>query len=86
LAQARHDLEEEVAKTRNLQAQGERMAALLESLEQTKGDLVRRLQGVNSEKLSEEQDKHLLLNDVQTYRRELLLKETELADLRRSLE
>lgn len=62
------------------------MQALLESLEHTKGDLVRRLQGVSSEKMSEEQDKQLLMNDVQSYKRELLLKEQELNDLRRSVE
>lgn len=86
LAQVRRDLDEEIAKTRTQQGQLERMQALLESLEHTKGDLVRRLQGVNTEKMSEEQEKQLLLNDVQTYKRELLLKEQELNDLRRSVE
>ena len=36
--------------------------------------------------MTECQDKALLLADIQTYKRELLLKEQELADLRRSVE
>ena len=36
--------------------------------------------------MSEEQDKAVLLSDVQTYKRELMLREQEIADLRRSIE
>jgi hypothetical protein len=36
--------------------------------------------------MSEEQDKAVLLGDVQTYKRELMLREQEIADLRRSIE
>lgn len=49
-------------------------------------ELMKRLQNTNQEKVSEEQDKAVLANDVQAYKRELLIKEQELADLRRSVE
>jgi predicted transcriptional regulator len=64
LAQARHDLEDEVAKSRGLNQQVERLRALVESLDSTKEELVKRLQGANHEKLSEEQDKAVLFNDM----------------------
>ena len=47
---------------------------------------MKRLQNTNHEKLTEEQDKAVLFGDVQSYKRELLLKEQELSDLRRSVE
>jgi hypothetical protein len=58
----------------------------VESLDSTKEELVKRLQSTNQEKVTEGQDKAVLLSDIQTYKRELLLKEQELADLRRSVE
>jgi chromosome segregation ATPase len=36
--------------------------------------------------MSEEQDKAVLLSDVQSYKRELMHREQEIADLRRSIE
>jgi len=36
--------------------------------------------------MSEEQDKSVLLSDVQSYKRELMHREQEIADLRRSIE
>jgi len=48
---------------------------LIESLDQTKEELVRRLQNTNSEKVSEEQDKAVILNDLQNYKRELMLRD-----------
>ena len=51
------------------------MRALIESLDQTKEELVRRLQNTNSEKLSEEQYKAVILNDLQNYKRELMLRD-----------
>jgi hypothetical protein len=47
----------------------------VESLDNTKEELVKRLQNTNHEKISEEQDKAVLLSDIQTYKRELLLRE-----------
>jgi chromosome segregation ATPase len=62
------------------------LRALVESLDQTKEELVKRLQNTNHEKMSEEQDKAVLLSDVQSYKRELMHREQEIADLRRSIE
>ena len=86
ISQARRDLEEETTKSRGLIQQVERLRALVESLDNTKEELVKRLQNTNHEKISEEQDKAVLLSDIQTYKRELLLREQELQDLRRSVE
>jgi chromosome segregation ATPase len=86
LAQCRHELEDEQGKSRALSQQLDRLRALVESLDSTKEELVKRLQSTNQEKVTECQDKALLLADIQTYKRELLLKEQELADLRRSVE
>ena len=58
----------------------------MESLDSTKEELVKRLQSTNQEKVTEGQDKAVLLSDIQTYKRVFLLKEQELADLRRSVE
>lgn len=58
----------------------------MESLDQTKEELLRRLQNSSQERSAEEQDKALLLADAQSYKRELLLREQELQDLRRSVE
>ena len=86
LASTRKELEEEVTKSRAHLQQVERLRALVESLDSTKEELVKRLQNTNHEKMSEEQDKAVLLGDVQTYKRELMLREQEIADLRRSIE
>lgn len=86
LAQSRHELEEEQSKSRALSQQLDRMRALVESLDSTKEELVKRLQATSQEKVAECQDKAVLLSDVQSYKRELLAKEQELADLRRSVE
>ena len=58
----------------------------MDNLDHTKEELVRRLQSTNQEKMTEEQSAALLNQDIQTYKRELLLKEQEIADLRRSIE
>lgn len=86
LVQTRKDLEDEAAKARGLQGQVDRMRALVESLDQTKEELLKRLQNTTHEKVSEEQDKAVLMNDLQQYKRELLLKEQEINDFRRSIE
>ena len=86
VAQSRKELEDEITKGKALQQQVDRLRALVENLDQTKEELVRRLQSVNQEKIHEEQDKAVLSSDVQAYKRELLIKEQELSDLRRSVE
>lgn len=86
VAQARKDLEDEVAKTRQYIQQVDRLKSVIESLDQTKEELMRRLQNTQQEKVSEEQGKAVLIGDVQSYKREILLKEQEIVDLRKSVE
>jgi chromosome segregation ATPase len=64
----------------------ERLRALVENLDHTKEELVRRLQSTNQDKVSEEQTAAVLNQDLQAYKREVMLKEQEIADLRRSIE
>ena len=51
------------------------MRALVENLDQTKEELVKRLQNTHHEKRSEEQDKMVLINDIANYKKELLLRD-----------
>ena len=44
--------------------QVERLRALVDSLDSTKEELVKRLQNTNHEKITEEQDKAVLMGDV----------------------
>lgn len=46
------------------------MRSLVENLDSTKEELVKRLQNTNKEKKDEEQDKAVLLNDIANYKRE----------------
>lgn len=62
------------------------MRALVDNLDHTKEELIRRLQSTSQEKMTEEHTTAVLNSDLQTYKRELLLKEQEIADLRRSIE
>lgn len=55
-------------------------------MDHTKEELVRRLQSTNQEKISEEHTTAVLNSDLQSYKREMLLKDQEIADLRRSIE
>ena len=66
--------------------QNERLRSLVENLDHTKEELVKRLTNTNKEKKDEEQDKAVLLNDIANYKRDLLRKEEEVRDLRRSIE
>ena len=84
--QSRQDFEQEKSKTLSLTQQNERMRALVENLDKTKEDLMRRLQSSSNEKTCGEQDRAVLLQDMEGYKRELLKKEGEISDLRRSVE
>ena len=64
----------------------ERLRALVDNLDHTKEELIRRLQSTSQEKMTEERATAVLNSDLQTYKREMLLKEQEIADLRRSIE
>lgn len=75
IAQARKELEDEVNKSRSYLQQIDRLRALVESLDQTKEELVKRLQSTAHEHHNETQSNAVLLSDVQTYKRELQLRE-----------
>ena len=47
---------------------------------------MKKVQSTNKEKQGEEQDKAILLNDIQNYRKELLNKDQEIQDLKKSIE
>jgi len=47
---------------------------------------VRRLQSTTQEKAGEEKDRAVLINDIANYKKELINKEQEIMDLRRSIE
>ena len=53
----RQTLEEERLKSQHLHQQSERMRSMIENMEQTKDELVKRFQATNQEKMSETQDK-----------------------------
>lgn len=47
---------------------------------------MKRLQNTSQEKHVEEQDKAVILRDIQNYKQQLLIKDQEIADLRKSIE
>ena len=64
LAQAKKDVDEERNKNKALQQQCDRLRAMVENLDSTREQLVKRLQSTSSEKQMEEQDKAVLLSDI----------------------
>ena len=75
LFEIRRDLEEERSKSKQLQLAIDRMRSMTEHLEKTKDDVVQRLQATNQEKLTENQEKSLLLHDIQEKNKQLILKD-----------
>lgn len=57
----------------------------MENLDQNKEELIKRLQSTSKEQKLEESDKAILMNDIQTYKRELLAKDQEIQDLKQSI-
>lgn len=58
------------------------MKSLVENLDQSKEELIKRLQNSTQEKKEEESDKAILRNDLQHYKRELMAKDQEIYDLK----
>ena len=75
IGQARKDFLSEQQKSQNLTTQVERLRSLVENLDQTKDELLQRLQASVHDKRGGESDKAVLLNDMQTYKREILAKD-----------
>ena len=67
LATCRKDLQAEQAKHSNMVNQNERMRSLLENLEQTKDELLNRLQSQTTEKRTGDSEKAVLMNDIANY-------------------
>lgn len=57
----------------------------MENLDQNKEELIKRLQSQSKEAKHEESDKAILMNDIQTYKREMLAKDQEIHDLKQSI-
>lgn len=62
------------------------MRSLVENLDQTKEELLQRLQVTMNEKRGTDGDKALLANDIQSYQRNLLVKDQTISDLRQSIQ
>ena len=73
---------EQQQKNQVLNQQIDRLKSLIENLDQNKEELLKRLQSTSKEIKSEESDKAILMNDIQTYKRELIQKDQEVYDLK----
>jgi len=82
----RKDLEEEREKNRQADSQNQRLKALVQSLDETKEELVKRLQATTQEKQTEESDRQMLYGDIQSYKKQLQMKDAEVADLKKTIE
>ena len=85
LGTCQKDLSAEQQKNTNLNTQIERMRSLVENLDHTKDELLQRLQQTMTNSRGGENEKAVLLNDIQTYKRELLAKDQQINDLKQSL-
>jgi len=61
------------------------MRSLVENLDQTKDELLNRLQNTMTDKRGGESEKAVLVNDIGTYKRELLMKDQQINDLKQSV-
>jgi chromosome segregation ATPase len=61
------------------------MKSLVENLDQTKEELLQRLQATITEKRGTENNKAVLANDIQQYQRDLLMKDQTINDLKQSI-
>ena len=85
LAQSRKDLAAEQQKNENLGTQVERMRSLIENLDHTKDELLQRLQQTVTTSRGGENERAVLVNDIQSYKRELQAKEQQINDLKQSV-
>lgn len=85
LGQAHKDFKAEKAKHENATTQIERLRSLVENLDSTKDELLAKLQSAMVEKRGGDGEKAVLVNDIQTYKRELLAKDQTINDLKQSI-
>lgn len=86
LLQIRKEYEAEKLKSSQLQQQNARFESLVQNLDQNKMELTKRLMSTNQEKQVEEQDKAVLLKDIENYKHQLMAKDQDIHDLRKSIE
>jgi chromosome segregation ATPase len=75
LSHVKRELTEIQIKFTETSKVNERMKSLLDNLEQTKDELLNRLQSSNTDKRSSENEKAVLLNDMGAVQRDLMLKD-----------
>ena len=61
------------------------MRSLVENLDQTKDELLQRLQSTMTDKRGGESEKAVLMDDIQSYKRDLLTKDQQINDLKQSV-
>jgi hypothetical protein len=71
----KRELAEIEIKFTNTAKINERMKSLLDNLEQTKDELLNRLQSSNTDKRSGENEKAVLINDIAAQQRDLIVKD-----------
>jgi chromosome segregation ATPase len=69
----------------NLKTNVERLTTLCESLDQSKEELMNKLQNWNQEKRHEESSRGELLQEIQNLKKVINVKETEISDLKSSI-
>ena len=85
LAVSQKEAHEWHQKASNLERQVERLKSLVESLDQNKEELIKRLQAQAQNTKTEVSDKAILQNDIANYKRDLLTKDQEVIDLKHSI-
>lgn len=85
LGQTTKDLQAEKQKLENANTQIERLRSLVENLDTTKDELLAKLQSALTEKRGGDGEKAVLMNDIQSYKRELLSKDQQINDLKQSI-
>lgn len=60
----------------------DRLRSLVENLDATKEELLQRLQNTMTDKRGGDSEKAVLLNDIQSYKRDILAKEATINDLK----
>ena len=58
---------------------------MVENLDSNKEELIKRLQATSQDKNSEVSDKQILMNDIANYKKELLVKDSQIQELKASV-
>ena len=85
MAEAKKNLQAEYLNTGNLSAQVDRMKVLCQNLDQTKEELLSKLQATIGEKRGSDSEKAVLQQDMAVYQRQIVLKDQTIGDLKMSI-